>query len=104
MSTGGFTEQGSRRAVYLEPGPVAVCAAEYTLDSGEMVRVPLALPLGPPATEGRITVTLPAPPGGGVIERADLLAEDGAAIFRLHPCVYVQDGDTLTWQIDASTF
>src|SRR5437899_7113094 len=101
MSTGGFTERGSRRAVFLEPGPVAVCAAEYTLaHASGTVRVPLALPLGPPATQGRITVTLPAPPGGGVIEQADLLAEDGAAVFRLHPRVYVPDGGT--WQAEVS--
>lgn len=98
MSTGGFTRQGSLRSVFLEPGPVAVCTAEYTLDSGEVARVPLTLPLGPPASEGRITVTLPPPPGGGIIRQADLLAEDGVAIMRLYPRVYVPDGGT--WQFE----
>lgn len=92
MTTGGFTGQGSLRAVFLEPGPVAVCAAEYTLDSGEVMRVPLTLPLGPPASRGRIAITLPAPPEGGVIRQADLLAEDDVAIFRLYPNVYVPPG------------
>jgi hypothetical protein len=101
MATGGFTEQGSRRAVFLEPGPVAVCVAEYVLGSGRTARVPLTLPLGAPATQGRITVTLPAPPGGGFIEQADLLAEDGVVIFRLYPGIYAQDGDTFSWQIEA---
>jgi len=99
MSTGGFTELGSRRAVLLEPEPAAVCVAEYTLDSGKTARVPLTLPLGPPASGGRITITLPGAPGGGIIRRADLLAEDGVAIFRLYPDVWVGDGDILQYEV-----
>lgn len=103
MATGGFTEQGSRRSVFLEPGPVAVCAAEYALDSGEVVRVPLTLPLGPPAEGGRIVVTLPGPAQGGFVQRVDLLAEDGVAIFRLYPAVCIAPGDTLSLELDASS-
>ena len=102
MVTGGFTEHGTRRAIFLEPGPVAVCAAEYTLDSGAVVRVPLTLPLGPAASGGRMTVTLPGPPGGGVVRQASLLAEDGVAIFRLYPNTYIGGADTWGFELDES--
>jgi hypothetical protein len=82
--------------------PVA-SEALYTLDSGEPVRVPLTLPPGGPASGGRITVTLPGPPGGGVIERADILAEDGTPFFFVYPRRYVPDGGTLQIEINLAT-
>lgn len=115
--TFAWTIAARHRLHGLAEGPVTPCVAEYTL-SGEAAasvpltpRVPLTLPLGPPASAGKAVISLPGPPGGGDVKRAVLFAEDGTELMTIacDPPEHVEAGRTWTVTIaapdlDASSF
>jgi hypothetical protein len=90
---GIMTPEGFRRTTFVEPGPVFVTAVRLDLDDGRQVSVPF-MPDPEPATQGMTRFMMSAPPGGGWMRGADLLAEDGCSIFRISadPALWLSDG------------
>lgn len=93
--TASFTPEGMARATFQSPGPCFVTSAVMTLEpDGREVAV-AHMPDTEAASQGRTRFILSAPPGGGHVRYADLLAEDGAAIIRVAIGAWVPDGGTL---------
>jgi hypothetical protein len=98
----GFTETGWRRLVFAEPGPCFVTSAVMILEpDGRKIAV-THMPDTEAASQGRTRFILSAPPGGGHVRYADLLAEDGAAIIRVAIGAWVPDGGTLLVPIEVT--
>lgn len=100
VPSGVMTPDGIARALFLDPGPCLVTTVRMQLDDGREVITPFTRPTAP-ATSGMIRVSLPAPPGGGCLVSADLLAEDGTPIFCFGPGIQglprvLRDGEELT--------
>lgn len=91
---GIMTSDGIRRSMFVEPGPVFVTTVRVDLADGSHVSVPF-MPDPEPATQGMTRFMMSAPPGGGWMRGADLLAEDGCPIFRVSadPALWLEDGD-----------
>lgn len=98
-----WTMEASLRLHCLAPGPCTPNLVKYFLGDGRLVDVALSLPLGPPASQGRAMITLPAPPGGGDIEHATMCAEDGTEILTLTcvPPIGIADGETWSFTVEA---
>ena len=100
-----FTETGLRRAMCIDQGPVFCVAARLVMepDGREITVQHTPDPEG--ATHGRTAFILPAPAGGGYVRSADLLAEDGTAIFCVsfdgRP-VFLPEGGTLLVPVSIS--
>ena len=95
--TAEFTPEGMRRLLCIDEGPCFVVAATMTLAPDGRQTPVTHIPEAEPATQGRTRFILAAPPGGGHMRSADLLAEDGAVILRVNATVpvYIPDGGTL---------
>lgn len=92
-----FTAEGMRRLLCIDDGPCFCVAARMVMepDGREVTVQHMADPEG--AKGGTIRFILPAPPGGGYLRSADLLAEDGMVILRVMSNVptYLPDGGSL---------
>jgi hypothetical protein len=98
-----FTPEGWARVCGKAPGPCTATSAVLALEpDGEQVTVML-IPDTEPASSGRTVILIGAPPGGGVVRSADLIAEDGTAILRVRMArpVFIEDGGTLLVQVRA---
>ena len=92
-----FTPEGLRRLMCIDPGPCFVTAAALVMEpDGREIPV-THVPDTEPASQGLTRFILPAPPGGGYMREAHLLAEDGTVILRVRatPAVYIPHGGTL---------
>ena len=99
-----FTDAGLRRLMCTEDGPCLVTAARLVLEpDGREVNV-AHVPDAEPASAGRTRFILPAPPGGGYLREALMLAEDEAAIIRVTstPPLWLPDGSTLLVPVEMS--
>jgi|SRR5580704_6887185 hypothetical protein len=99
-----FTIEGMRRLIGIDDGPCFCVAARMAMepDGREVAVQHVADPEG--AKGGTIRFILPAPPGGGYLRSADLLAEDGTAILRVtsHVPTYLPDGGSLLIPVTVS--
>jgi hypothetical protein len=98
----GFTARGMRRLMFAEPGPCFVVAAKLVMEpDGREIEVPY-MPDPQAASQGRTCLILDAPPGGGYMREAVLLAEDGAAIMHVGrgAPLWLPDGGTLFVSIE----
>lgn len=93
---GVMTREGMRRTMFVEPGPVFVTTVRLNLEDGRQASVPF-MPDPEPATQGMTRFMMEAPPGGGWMSGADLLAEDGCPIFRISatPAIWLPGGSTI---------
>ena len=99
-----FTAEGLRRLMCIDPGPCFAVAARLVMEpDGREVAV-AHMPDAEPASQGRTSFILPAPPGGGHMREAHLLAEDGTAILCVTatPPIYIPDGGTLLVPVEMS--
>lgn len=98
-----WSMEAAMRLHGLMPGPCTPQVVRYELSDGRSVDLPLSLPIAAPASRGRTVMTLPAPPGGGDIKRAELLAEDSSQILevRCTPPIEVAGGDTWSVPVEA---
>ena len=104
LITAEFTAEGLRRLMCIDPGPCfAVAARIVTEPDGREVAV-AHMPDTEPASQGSTRFILQAPPGGGYMREAHLLAEDGTVIIcvRATPPVYLPDGGTLLVPVEMS--
>ncbi|SRR5579859_252778 len=88
---GVMTNRGLRRSMFVEDGPVFVTVVRIEMDDGRQVSVPF-MPDPEPARQGMTRFMMSAPPGGGTMVGADLLAEDGCPIFRIDGRLWLEDG------------
>jgi hypothetical protein len=99
-----FTDTGLRRLMCIEDGPCFAIAARLVLEpDGREVDV-AHVPDAEPASQGRTRFILPAPPGGGYLREALMLAGDGTAIIRVTstPPLWLPGGATLLVPVEMS--
>ena len=99
-----FTPEGMRRLMCIDPGPCFVVAARMVMEPDGREAPVTHVPEAEPATQGRTRFILSAPPGGGWMRSADLLAEDETVILRVNatPPVHIPDGGTLLIPVELS--
>ena len=104
LLTANFTPEGMRRLMCIDPGPCFVVAARMAMEPDGQETAVTHVPEAEPATQGRTRFLLSAPPGGGHMRSADLLAEDGTVILRVNATVplYIPDGGTLLIPVELS--
>ena len=102
--TAEFTAEGMRRLTCIDPGPCFVVAARMVMEPDGQETAVTHVPEAEPASQGRTRFILSAPPGGGYMRSADLLAEDGTVILRVNATVplHLPDGGTLLIPVELS--